>query len=139
MEKLFNWTSIALSFICGIAAKLWGGWDMLLYALVTLIVLDYITGVIKALYTRKLSSEIGFKGLCKKVTILLVVALANIVGQLVGDNLAIREIVIMFFIANEGISILENAAVIYPDMPEPLKNVLLQLRNKNDNNEGSEL
>ena len=139
MEKLFNWTSIILGFIGGTAAKIWGGWDMLLYALVVLIVIDYITGLIKAVYTQTLSSEIGFKGLCKKVTILLVVALANIIGQLTGDNLAIREIVIMFFVANEGISILENSAVIYPDMPEPLKKVLLQLRDKNDNEEGEKV
>ena len=132
MEKLFNGTSIILGFIGGVATKIWGGWDMLLYALVVLIVIDYITGLIKAIYTKTLSSEVGFKGLCKKVTILLVVALANVIGQLTGDNLAIREIVIMFFVANEGISILENSAVIYPDMPEPLKKVLLQLRDKKE-------
>ena len=79
-----------------------------------------------------MSSKIGFKGLLKKVTILVIVALANVVQQLTGDNVAIREIVIVFYIANEGISVLENAAVVLPNMPDRLKDILLQLRGDNN-------
>ena len=71
-------------------------------------VLDYLTGIIKAIYTKTMSSEIGFKGLLKKITILIIVALSNVLAEYItGDNVAIREIVIMFYIANEGISVLE--------------------------------
>lgn len=88
-------------------------------------VLDYLTGVIKAVYTKNVSSEVGFKGLLKKITILIIVALSNVLQQITGDNVTIREIVIMFYIANEGISVLENVAVIYPRMPQKLKDILL--------------
>lgn len=107
---------------------LFGAWDKLLYTLMVLIVLDYALGIIKAVYTKTLSSEIGFKGLLKKIAMLVIVALANTIQNLMGGNVAVREIVIMFYIANEGISILENAAVILPQMPEKLKDILLQLR-----------
>ena len=130
MEKMFNWISVAAGCIGGVAAKIWGGCDTLLYVLVVLIVIDYLTGLIKAVYTKQLSSEIGFKGLCKKTVILLVVAMSNLIEMVVGDSLAVREIVIMFFIANEGLSLLENAAVVYPGMPQKLKDILLQIRDK---------
>lgn len=135
MERLFNWISIALGVIGGLLAKLFGGFDVLFYVLVALVVIDYITGLLKAIYLKQVSSNIGFKGLCKKVIIFLVVVVANLIGVLMGDNLAIREVVIVFFIANEGISILENAAVVYPNIPSSLKDVLLQLRDKNGKGE----
>ena len=94
-------------------------------------VLDCLTGVIKAIYTKTMSSEIGFKGLLKKITVLIIVALSNVLQQITGDNVAIREIVIMFYVANEGISVLENVAVIYPQMPKAIKDILLQIRDSN--------
>lgn len=132
MDKIFNFTSIMTGIFGGIFASLFGAWDKIMWALVILMILDYVTGVIKGIYTKTLSSDIGFKGLLKKVVILIIVALSHIVQELTGDNIAIREIVIMFYIANEGISILENAAVLLPNMPEGLKNVLLQLRGEDD-------
>ena len=135
MERIFNWISIALGVIGGLLAKLFGGFDVLFYVLVALVVIDYITGLLKAIYLKQVSSNIGFKGLCKKVIIFLVVVVSNLIGVLMGDNLAIREVVIVFFIANEGISILENAAVVYPNIPSSLKDVLLQLRDKNGKGE----
>ncbi len=139
MDKIFNGISIITGIVGGLAASLFGQLDTILWALIILMVLDYITGIIKAIYSKTLSSEIGFKGLLRKVLILIIVAVANVVQVLVGDNIAIREIVIMFYIANEGISILENAAVIMPNMPEKLKDVLLQLRGGDDENHGSKL
>lgn len=134
MDKIFNAASVTAGIAGGLAAALLGAWDELLWGLVMLMIFDYVTGVIKGIYTKRLSSDTGFKGLLKKVMILVVVALANVVQELTGGNAAIREIVIMFYIANEGISILENAAVLLPNIPEGLKSILLQLRGGEDEN-----
>ncbi len=134
MDKLFNVISIVTGILGGVAASLFGAWDNLMWALIILMILDYITGIIKGIYLKRLSSDIGFKGLLKKIVILVIVALSHVIGELTGDNIAVREIVIMFYIANEGISILENAAVLLPNMPEGLKNILLQLRGDGDEN-----
>ena len=128
MDKIFNILSIAAGIIGGITASLLGAWDTILWALIILMLLDYITGIIKAIYMKTLSSNIGFRGLLRKISILVIVVLANVLQVLIGGNAAVREMVIMFYIANEGISILENTAAILPNMPESLKNVLLQLR-----------
>lgn len=132
MDKIFNVVSVITGITGGLIASLFGAWDKILWALIVVMVLDYISGLIKAVYTKTLSSEVGFKGLLKKITILIIVALANVIQVITGGNVVIREIVIMFYIANEGISVLENIAVIYPNMPEKLKNILLQLRGDND-------
>lgn len=132
MDKIFNVISVITGIAGGVIAAIFGTWDKLLGTLVMLMVLDYVTGVIKAVYGKKLSSEIGFKGLLKKITILIIVALGNVIEAFIGGGTAIREIVIMFYIANEGISILENAVVILPNMPEGLKKILLQLRGDDD-------
>lgn len=132
MEKIFNWASIVLGTLGGIAAAMFGKWDVMLYTLVALVCMDYVTGVIKACYLSRLSSEIGYKGILKKIMIMCVVALSHVLEQVIGEAIGLREIVITFFIANEGISILENAAVLLPNMPKRIKDVLLQLRDKGD-------
>ncbi len=131
MDKIFNWTSTVIGIVGGFFAAIFGQWDSILWALLVIMVLDYLTGVIKAVYTKNISSEVGFKGLLKKITVLIIVALSNVLQQITGDNVAIREIVIMFYIANEGISVLENVAVIYPRMPKAIKDILLQIRDSN--------
>ena len=131
MDKIFNWTSTVIGIVGGFFAAIFGQWDSILWALLVIMVLDYLTGVIKAVYTKNVSSEVGFKGLLKKITILIIVALSNVLQQITGDSVAIREIVIMFYIANEGISVLENVAVIYPRMPKAIKDILLQIRDSN--------
>lgn len=128
MDKIFNAVSIITGLAGGVIVSLFGAWDKILWALVVLMVLDYIMGVIKAIYKKELSSSVGFKGLLKKISILVIVALANVVQELMGGSVAIREIVIMFYIANEGISILENVAAVSTKMPQALKDILLQLR-----------
>lgn len=129
MEKLFNWLSVVIGVLGGVFAWAFGAWDKLLCTLVTLIILDYITGLLKGLYTKKLSSEIGFKGIIKKIVILVMVVAANVMQTVTGDAVMLREIVIMFFIANEGLSLLENCAEINGNkIPQKLKDVLLQLR-----------
>ena len=131
MDKIFNWTSTVIGIVGGYFAAIFGQWDSILWALLVIMVLDCLTGVIKAIYTKTMSSEIGFKGLLKKITILIIVALSNVLQQITGDNVAIREIVIMFYVANEGISVLENVAVIYPLMPKAINDILLQIRDSN--------
>lgn len=131
MDKIFNWTSTVIGIVGGFFVAIFGQWDSILWALLVIMVLDCLTGVIKAIYTKTMSSEIGFKGLLKKITILIIVALSNVLQQITGDNVAIREIVIMFYVANDGISVLENVAVIYPQMPKAIKDILLQIRDSN--------
>lgn len=129
MEKLFNGISIAVAIIGGAIAQLLGGYDMILKAIILLVVLDYATGIIKGVYLKELSSEVGFKGILKKVMIFIVIALAVVIQRLVGNAIALREIVIMFFACNEALSLLENAAILIP-IPDKLKEVLTQLRDK---------
>lgn len=129
MERLFNWISVAGGVIGGFLAYWLGGWDVLLKTIVFLAVLDYITGCIKAIYNKQLSSEIGFKGLLKKIVMFIVIAVSYAIQGLMGGKVPLREVVIMFYIANEALSLLENAAEFIP-VPDKLKEVLLQLRDK---------
>lgn len=131
MEKYFNEISLGFGLIGGFICKFLGGWDMLLKAIVILVVLDYVTGLLKAIYNKSLSSEIGFKGLIRKIIIFIVIATAYVIQGIVGDGIPLREITILFFIANEGISLLENASEFVP-IPEKLKNTLIQLRESED-------
>ena len=136
MEKLFNSISIAAGIIGGVLSYTFGVFDVVMVTLLVLMGVDYATGIIKAIYNKELSSYIGWKGLLKKVMTLCVVALSNTIEHLLGGGVAIRDIVIMFYAANEGLSIIENAAAVITVIPEPLKEVLMQLREdrENDNN-----
>lgn len=128
MEKMFNDISIIAGLFGGLVSYIFGGWDTLLWTLIIFMALDYLTGVLKGIYTKKLSSDISFKGLIKKIIIVIMVVVANTLQRLLGNSIPVRETVIVFYIVNEGISLLENAAVILPDMPDGIKNILLQLR-----------
>ena len=129
MDKIFNWFSVVFGMAGGFLTYWLGGWDVLLKTIVFLAIADYITGWIKGIYTKQLSSEIGFKGLLKKIVMFIVIAVSFVIQGLIGGTIPLREVVIMFYIANEGLSLLENAAVFTP-IPNKLKNVLLQLRDK---------
>ena len=131
MMKLFNTASIMFGLVGGFICQALGGWDVILKALVALVILDYVTGVLKALSTKTLSSAVGFKGLIKKTVIFIVVATAVIIQSVIGEAVPLREITIIFFLCNEGISLLENAAEFVP-IPEKLKDTLIQLREKSD-------
>lgn len=132
MDKLFNHFSLIVGVVGGWASYILGGWDVLLKTILFLAVVDYVTGIIKGVYTKELSSSIGFKGLLKKIVMFIVIATAYVLQNLMGDTVPLREIVIMFYIANEGISLLENAAIFVP-IPDRLKSVLLQLRETEEN------
>ena len=131
MERYLNTLTMLLSIFGGIVVRLLGGLDQLLDVFLFLIIVDFITGWIKAIATKELSSRIGMLGIAKKVTMLFVVAVAVRVEKVVGNNLPIREMVLIFYIANEGLSFFENIATFIP-MPKKLKELFIQLKNKDD-------
>ncbi|HCU0897591.1 TPA: phage holin family protein [Enterococcus faecalis] len=131
MERYLNTITMLLSIFGGIVVRLLGGLDQLLDVFLFLIIVDFITGWIKAIATKELSSRIGMLGIAKKVTMLFVVAVAVRVEKVVGNNLPIREMVLIFYIANEGLSFFENIATFIP-MPKKLKELFIQLNNKDD-------
>ena len=131
MSKVFNWFSIVGGVVGGFLSQYLGGYDVILKALIALVVLDYVTGVLKAIYTKTLSSAVGFKGLIRKIVIFIVVATAVIIQSVIGDAVPLREIVIIFFVCNEGISLLENASEFIP-IPDKLRETLIQLREKGE-------
>ncbi len=106
-----------------------GGWDVMLQIMVSLIALDYILGVSVAIFNRVLNSDVGFKGLFRKMVIFALVYLAVLLDRAIGSDF-IRSLVILFYIANEGISVLENAGKLGVPYPPQLKDVLIQLRKK---------
>jgi toxin secretion/phage lysis holin len=131
MKNIINTIQIIFTAIGGYLGYFLGGVDGFLYALIAFVVIDYLTGFMAAIVEKKLSSEIGFKGIFKKVLIFLLVAVGNIIDQnLIGSGSAIRTAVIFFYLSNEGISIIENSSRIGLPIPEQLKNVLEQLKDK---------
>ena len=110
-----------------------GGMDGMLIALIVFMVLDYITGIMCAVMDKKLSSAVGFRGICKKVLILMLVGVANIMDvHVIGTGSALRGAVICFYLSNEGLSLLENAGHIGLPIPEKLKDVLAQLHGRKE-------
>ena len=109
-----------------------GGMDGFLYTLIAFVAVDYITGVLRAIVEKRLSSRIGAKGIAKKVVLFLVVGIGHLIDTylLGGQGAPLRTAVIFFYIANEGVSLLENAAAIGLPVPERLKDVLAQLHGK---------
>lgn len=105
-----------------------GGWDVALVCLIVAIILDYVSGIIKAYVNKDLSSKTGFKGLLKKVGVLVIVMLAVLVDKITGETGAIRTLVIYYFVANEGLSILENLALAGVPIPDSIKNALKILK-----------
>lgn len=138
MDQIVSWIKVVGGAVCAGATYLWGGMDAVLIALLALIALDYTTGVLVAAYTGVLSSEIGFRGIIKKVAMLLVVALAHVAGVFIGIP-EIRSLVIGFYIANEGISILENVEKTGVPVFEPLKKALEKLKSKDGDEDRKQL
>ncbi len=126
--KALDWIKTACAALGGVAAYLWGPWDALIIALIGLVAIDYITGIVKAALLKQLDSAVGFRGLMKKVFIFALVALASIVDKIVpATNQAVRSAVILFYIVNEGLSILENAGELGLPLPGALKSALTRL------------
>ena len=122
---------VAITAVGGWIGWFLGGVDGMLIALIVLMALDYLSGVMCAIADKKLSSAVGFKGICKKVLILMLVGVANIIDtHVVGSGAVLRGAVICFYLSNEGLSLLENAAYLGLPIPEKLKDILAQLHRR---------
>lgn len=133
MKEFWNTIQFAFAAIGGWLGYFLGGCDGLLYALVAFVVTDYITGVMCAIADKTLSSEVGFKGICRKVLIFILVGIANILDvQVIGTGSVLRTAIIFFYISNEGVSLLENAGHLGLPYPEKLKAVLQQLHDRSE-------
>ncbi|MCD8336242.1 MAG: phage holin family protein [Lachnospiraceae bacterium] len=139
MKEFWNMIQVIFTGIGGWLGYFLGGCDGLLYALLAFVVVDYLTGVMCAVSDRKLSSEVGFKGICRKVLIFLLVGIGSILdAQVIGTGSVLRTAVIFFYLSNEGISILENAAHLRLPVPDKLKLVLEQLHDRAETEIASE-
>ena len=127
MNSVLTAVKLGLSAIIGFLGWFLGGFDTMLITLLIFIVIDYISGVINAIYKKKLCSSIGFKGILRKVLIILLVGSVNLLGVAINMD-SLRYMVIAFYLANEGISIIENAAKIGVPVPQKIIDVLEQLR-----------
>lgn len=133
MKEFWNTIRLIFTAIGGWLGWFLGGCDGLLYALIAFVAIDYITGVMCAVIDHRLSSEVGFKGIFKKVLIFLLVGVANILDvQVIGTGCVLRTAVIFFYISNEGVSLLENAAYLGLPVPEKIKTVLEQLHSRSE-------
>ena len=140
MKEFWNTIQLSFSAVGGWLGYFLGGCDGLLYALIAFVVIDYITGVMCAIINKQLSSEVGFKGIFRKVLIFLLVGIANIIDvQVIGTGAVLRTAVIFSYISNEGVSLLENAGHLGLPIPEKIKTVLEQLHDRAENGkEGNE-
>ena len=131
IDLIWTKVQIAITALGGWLGYFLGGMDGLMIALIVLMTLDYVSGVMYAIIDKKLSSAVGFKGICKKVFILMLVGVAHIIDlHVVGTGSALRGAVICFYMSNEGLSLLENAAHIGLPIPDKLRDILSQLHDK---------
>ena len=136
MKEFWNTILLMFTAVGGWLGWFLGGCDGLLYALIAFVVIDYITGVMCAINDQSLSSEVGFRGICRKVLIFLMVGIANILDvNVIGTGSVLRTAVIFFYISNEGVSLMENAAHLGLPVPEKIKVVLEQLHNRAEDKE----
>lgn len=139
MKEFWNMIQMIFTAMGGWLGYFLGGSDGLLIALVMFVVVDYLTGVMCAITDKKLSSQVGFKGICRKVLIFLLVGIAHILDvQVIGTGSVLRTAVIFFYLSNEGVSIIENAAHLGLPIPEKLKAVLEQLHDRAENGKEEE-
>ena len=135
MKEFWNTIQIVFTAVGGWLGWFLGGCDGLLYALIAFVTIDYITGVMCAVADHTLSSEVGFKGIARKVLIFLLVGIGHILDtQVIGSGSVLRTAVIFFYISNEGVSLVENAAHLGLPIPEKLREILAQLHNREDKN-----
>ena len=131
MKEFWNTIQCVFTAVGGWLGYFLGGCDGLLIALVVFAAVDYITGVMCAINDQKLSSEVGFRGICRKVLIFILVGIANILDvEVIGTGSVLRTAIIFFYLSNEGVSLLENAAYLGLPIPKKLKDVLAQLHDR---------
>ena len=131
MKEFWNTIQLIFTAVGGWLGWFLGGCDGLLYALLIFVTLDYLTGVMCAVADHKLSSEVGFKGICRKVLIFALVGIGHVLDtQVISTGSILRTAVIFFYLSNEGVSLVENAAHLGLPIPEKLKAVLEQLHDR---------
>ena len=136
MKEFWNTIQMVIAGIGGWLGYFLGGCDGLLYALIAFVVIDYVTGLMCAISDKTLSSEVGFKGICRTVLIFLMVGIGNIIDvQVLGSPGVLRTAVIFFYLSNEGVSLLENAAHLGLPVPDAIKTVLEQLHDRSEKEE----
>lgn len=139
MKEFWNTVQLIFSAVGGWLGWFLGGSDGLIFALLAFVVIDYITGIMCAIADKKLSSAVGFKGICKKVLIFLLVGIANIIDvNVIGNGSVLRTAVVFFYISNEGVSLLENAAHIGLPVPKKMKEILEQLHNRSESEDDND-
>ena len=142
MKEFWNVIQAIFTAIGGWLGYFLGGFDGLLYALLVFVILDYITGVMCAVADKKLSSQVGFKGICRKVLIFALVGIGHLLDtHVIGSGSILRTAVTFFYLSNEGLSLIENAAYLGLPIPAKLKTILEQLHDraeKEDEKEGDE-
>ena len=136
MKEFWNLCQLVFTAVGGWLGYFLGGCDGLLIALAVFVAADYITGVMCAVSDKKLSSEVGFEGICRKIIIFLLVGIAHILDvTMIATGSVLRTAVIFFYLSNEGVSLLENAAHLGLPIPEKLKDVLEQLHDRAEKGE----
>ena len=131
MKEFWNLIQLIITALGGWLGYFLGGCDGLLYALLVFVVLDYVTGIMCAINDHKLSSEVGFRGICRKVIIFMLVGIGHILDlNVIGTGSVLRTAIIFFYLSNEGVSLLENAGHLGLPIPEKLKDVLEQLHDR---------
>lgn len=129
MKNIFN---NSISIILTSLIYILGGLDIALKSLIIIVIIDYITGIISAIYNKKLNSKVGFKGILKKVVYFFAIALSVVIDNLSGQTGVIRNLIIYFFVANDSLSIIENLAEMNVKLPKKLVEVLEQLKTKGE-------
>lgn len=133
MDTVLDKAKIIFALSGGVFGWFFGAFDSLIYALIAFVVIDYVTGILVAIHNKRVSSEIGFRGISKKVMIFALVALGNIIDQcIISSGNSIRTMIIMFYLSNEGISIIENAGNMDLPLPRKLKDIIQQISNCDD-------
>ena len=136
MKEFWNTIQLVFAAVGGWLGYFLGGCDGLLIALVIFVTCDYLTGIMCAISDKKLSSEVGFKGICRKVLIFILVGMAHILDtQVIGAGSVLRTAIIFFYLSNEGVSLLENASHLGLPVPDKLKDVLKQLHDRAEDKE----
>ena len=131
MKQIVETVQYVITGIGGFLGWFLGGLDGFLYALLVFVVVDYLTGLMAAFIQKKISSEVGFRGICRKVAIFCLVGIAHILdAQVIKTGSVLRTAIVFFYLSNEGISILENITIIGLPVPQKLRDVLEQIREK---------
>lgn len=131
MESVLTWLKVVFALLGGAITAALGGWDLALQVLVLFVVMDYVTGLVAAWYSKTLNSQVGFKGICKKVLLFIPVAICYALDQVIGQEI-LRSLAIFFYIANEGLSVIENLGRAGVPVPAALGEALEQLRKKGE-------